>query len=65
MWLGLSTMPEYRAYIMSPYGHIQSRVDLVCADEREAKERAKQLVDGHDVELWQGTVRIATFPHKE
>jgi len=56
-------MQEYRAYILGSDGHIQSRVDLVCADERAAKEQAKQLVDGHDVELWQGTLRIATFPH--
>jgi hypothetical protein len=44
---------DYRAYLIGPDGHIQSRVDLVCEHEEAAKERAKQLVDGRDVELWQ------------
>ena len=54
-------MQEYRAYIMGPDGHVQSRVDLRCSDESEAIERAKQLVDGHDVELWQLDRQIRTF----
>ena len=28
-------------------------VPLICADDDEAMEKAKQLADGHDVELWQ------------
>jgi hypothetical protein len=51
---------DYRAYLIGPDGHIQSRVDLVCEHEEVAKERAKQLVDGHDVELWQLDWKIAT-----
>jgi hypothetical protein len=54
-------MNEYRAYLMEPDGHIKRRVDLVCDHEEAAKERAKQLVDGHDVELWQLDRKIATF----
>jgi len=54
-------MQDYRAYILGPDGHIQSRVDIRCADEKTAKERAKQLVDGHDIELWQSARHIATF----
>ena len=56
-------MQEYRAYIMGPDGHVQSRVDLRCKDESEAIERAQQLVDGHDVELWQLERQIRTFKH--
>ncbi len=47
-------MQDYRAYIIGPDGHIKRRVDLICKDESAAQEQAKQLVDGHDVELWQG-----------
>jgi hypothetical protein len=59
---GRQQMQEYRAYIIGPDGHVESRVDLRCADVAEAFERAKQLADGHDVELWQldrqmGTVK--------
>ena len=58
-------MNEYRAYIIGPDGHILERIDLVCADDDAAKDRAKQLVDGHDVELWQFSRRIAELEHEE
>ena len=58
-------MPDYHAYFLGPDGHIQHRVDLFCDDEEDAKRRVKQLVDGHDVELWQGARRIETFRSKE
>ncbi len=54
-------MQEYRAYIIGPDGHIQQRIDLLCADDDAAKEQARQLVNGHDVELWQLDRQIATF----
>jgi hypothetical protein len=44
-------MNEYRANLAGR--HIQSQVDPVCEHQEAAKERAKQLVDGHDAELWQ------------
>jgi hypothetical protein len=47
-------MPDCRAYILRPDGHIQYRVDLSCRDEAHARDRAKALVDGLDVELWEG-----------
>ncbi|MBR1251332.1 hypothetical protein JQ609_30985 [Bradyrhizobium sp. AUGA SZCCT0169] len=52
-------MQEYRAYINGSDGRIQKRFDLTAADEGTAWEQAKRLVDGHDVELWQGTVKVA------
>jgi hypothetical protein len=55
-------MLEYRAYLIGRDGHIVHRVDILCVDDEAAKERAQLLVDGHTVELWQGTRRIATFP---
>jgi hypothetical protein len=58
-------MQEYRAYVIAPDGRIKQRVDLACADDGEAKETAKQLVDGHDVELWQGARLVAVFRYRE
>ena len=46
-------MPDYRAYIMGPDGHVQNRVALRCDDDVEVIRLAKQVVDGHDVELRQ------------
>jgi hypothetical protein len=57
-------MPEYRAYIVGHDGHFSEAVPLVCADDDEAMKKAKQLVDGHDVELWQRDRKIATFERK-
>jgi hypothetical protein len=57
-------MAEYRAYILTSDGRIMKPVDLECDDDDVAKQAAKQLVDGHDVELWQGTRKIATFKRR-
>jgi hypothetical protein len=54
-------MQEYHAYIMGSDGHILKRIDLFCANDEVAKECAKQLVDGHDVEVWQSDRRIAAY----
>jgi hypothetical protein len=54
-------MQHYRVYIMGWDGHILNAVNLDCADDDAARERAKQLVDGHDVELWQLDRKIAKF----
>ena len=54
-------MPEYRAYIMGDDGHILRPVNLVCEDDEAAKEKARQLVQSHDVELWQCERRVSVF----
>jgi hypothetical protein len=57
-------MAEYRAYIIGVDGHFVRAVELICPDDDTAKECAKQLVDGLDIELWQGDRRIAKFVGK-
>lgn len=56
-------MQDYRAFIIGPDGHVQNRIDLRCVDDAEAIKLAKQLVDGHDVELWQLGRKIEIFMH--
>jgi hypothetical protein len=51
----------YRAFVIGLDGHVIDRVDLFCASEEDARERARQLVDGHAIELWEGTRRIERF----
>ena len=53
-----------RSYVLGPDGRIIQSYELVSPDDEAAKVRAKQYVDGHDIELWQGR-RVAKFPHKE
>ena len=52
---------EYRVYLIDSDGHFYQAVPLVCANDDEAIEQAKQLVNGHDVELWQRDRKIAAF----
>jgi hypothetical protein len=54
-------MAEYRAYFIGTDGRFLGAVELVCPDDDVAKEYARQLVDGHDVELWQGDRKIEAF----
>ena len=57
-------MPDYRVYFVGTDGHFFKAVELECADDVEATEQAKQLVDGHDLELWQRARKIAMFTRK-
>jgi len=45
---------EYRAYVVSEDGHIAASRAVVCDSDADATAWAKQLVDGHDIELWSG-----------
>jgi hypothetical protein len=56
-------MPQYRAYIIGSDGEFQNSVSLECADDEVALKKARQLVGGHHVELWQYTRKIASFDH--
>jgi hypothetical protein len=54
-------MAEYRAYVLTPDGHITKAVDIFCEDDEAAKERAKHLLNGHDIELWQLGRKVETL----
>ena len=54
-------MQDYRAFILGPDGRVQASVSLLCRNEGEAIEAAKQIVDGHDVELWRRDRKIERF----
>jgi hypothetical protein len=51
-------MANYRVYVVGSDGHFIDVVALECGDDAEATKRAAQLVDGHDVELWQGARKV-------
>ncbi len=57
-------MADYRAYIIGADGHFYSAIRLECTGDAEAMKEAEKLVDGHDVELWQGIRKVAAFQHK-
>jgi len=56
-------MPEYRAYLVGRDGHFVGFEPIVCGDDSEATEKAKRLVDGHDVELWENARMVVSLKH--
>lgn len=44
-------MKDYRAFTIGQDGHISGAEGF--ADDEEALQKARRLVDGHDVEIWQ------------
>ena len=57
-------MHDYRVYVIGVFGGFIKSVDLSCADDSAAIEAAKQLIDGHDIELWQQDRKVAWFGSK-
>ena len=57
-------MSNYRAYLIDADDKIVRVEILPCPDDQTAIAEAKQLVDGHDVELWHRSRKIARLgPH--
>jgi hypothetical protein len=44
-------MQDYRVFVIGPDGHVIDRFEFKCRGDKEA-EKAKQLLDSHDIELW-------------
>jgi len=59
-------MPEYRIYTLNDRNKISGPPqDITCENDQEAIQQAKQWLDGHDVEVWQGArvvVRLKRTP---
>ena len=54
-------MPEYRAYLIGQDGLFFNAEFIRCENDEAAIQAARQLVDGHDVELWLGDRKVAKF----
>jgi hypothetical protein len=53
-------MREYRFYMIGISGHIVGPpTNYVLPNDSAALEEAKKLVNGHDVEIWQGPRLVA------
>jgi hypothetical protein len=62
--VGITVVQHYRVYVIGQDGHFIRSIDLSCTDDSAAIESAKQLIDGHDLELWQSDRKIARFDGK-
>ena len=56
---------RYQVYTVDSRGNSLNEVDIASPDDRAAVKSAKQFVDGHDIELWQGDRKVKDFEHKD
>jgi len=57
-------VPEYRLYTLGTDGHFANVKVIECANDQEAIKQSRQLIDGHDLELWHYDRYIARLsPH--
>ena len=57
-------MADYRVYSVGLDGHFIGFEPLVCRDDGEAVSKAKQLLDGHDIEVWCADRLVIQLRHK-
>ena len=57
-------MDEYQLFILTPEGNVKEHYVLKCADDADARLRAKKFLTTYPVELWAGSRRVARFPSK-
>jgi hypothetical protein len=55
-------MHQYRIYTFRDDGHFGTVKRLECADQKQAVQKARQLVDSQNGELWESDQLIAGFP---
>ncbi|AZO34693.1 hypothetical protein EOA27_01135 [Mesorhizobium sp. M2A.F.Ca.ET.037.01.1.1] len=51
-------MQHYRLYVLDDRGQFKGGINLTCIDDVAAKEQARLLADGHEVELWRLVARF-------
>ena len=51
----------YRAYLIGKGDRIENATHILAENDEEAVKQARQLVDGHAVELWDRSRMIARF----
>ena len=57
-------MADYRAYTVGSDGHFIDYQGFACDNDADATERARQLANGHDIELWSGERFIIRLERK-
>ena len=58
-------MIQYRVFVLDKAGHIVRAHVVDAPDDGAATEGAKQYVDGHDVEVWDGKRMVDRLRHND
>jgi hypothetical protein len=62
---GFVRVAGYRLYGLDPVNKVASGEWFEADDDETAIAAAKEMMDGVDCELWQGTRRVARIPHEQ
>jgi len=54
-------MQDYSAFVVGPDGHVTNRYDFSVRDDDAAREQARQMAFGHDMELWHHDRKLAEW----
>jgi hypothetical protein len=54
-----SGMAEYRVYAIDGDGHIVKSTPLICDDDSQAVQKAKESCEGQTLEIWSGERFVA------
>jgi hypothetical protein len=58
-----NTMPAYRIYTVGDDGNFSNAPEfVVCADDKEAIEKATQITNGRAIEIWEHDRLVAQLP---
>jgi hypothetical protein len=58
----VKVIPEYRIYSVSRDGDIVAAKELMAANDEIAISAAKLLLDGLDIEVWEGARVVTRVP---
>jgi hypothetical protein len=54
---------DYRIYVISDDDHIVGLPEVIsCVSDEEAVQSAAQRLNGHDLEIWQGSRKVSRLP---
>ena len=55
-------MLDYRVYSLEPDGHIYNPPRIIaCADDADAEEQSRQLLEANVIEVWRQMRRVAVL----
>jgi hypothetical protein len=58
-------MSDYRAYYVETNGQLAAgSKELDCDTDITAIESARKMLDGKDIEIWDGLRKVIRLPHK-
>jgi hypothetical protein len=58
-------MIRYLIYAIGPNGHFREMWEIMAVGDEAAVERARQMLDRYDLEVWCGGEKIATLSAKK